>query len=160
MTFASMGEQTSLLDPDTWSGRTYPEHSHRQKAKTSEPLLRKPRGSSTPKFLFLDLRKGNGLLPDASWETDIASLGGYSTRSFGESPSVAVESHLSQILEADPHPKYYLSATACRGILRRSERRGKKIPEMLKEALEQTIAMEEHIRCSSDKDARGGAKER
>ena len=63
-------------------------------------------------------------------------LGAYSMRNFGESPSVAVESSLSQILEDNPHPKYYLSAKACRGILRRAERRGKELPPMLKEALE------------------------
>lgn len=55
--------------------------------------------------------------------------------SFGECPSVAAESRLSQILEEHPHPKYYLSAKACRGILNRAERRGKQLPEALKAAL-------------------------
>jgi hypothetical protein len=32
-------------------------------------------------------------------------------------------------------PKYYLSSTACQGILRRAERRGKALPPMLDEAL-------------------------
>ena len=35
--------------------------------------------------------------------------------------------------------KYYLSATACRGVLRRAERRGKELPTILKTALEQQI---------------------
>lgn len=65
-----------------------------------------------------------------------ALLGVYSTLSFGESPSVAVESHLSQILEEQPLPKYSLSATACRGILRRAAKRGKPLPDILKQALE------------------------
>jgi hypothetical protein len=60
----------------------------------------------------------------ASWETDGLSLGEYTTRSFGECPSVAVESRLSQILEDNPHPKYFLSAKACQGILRRAEKAG------------------------------------
>jgi len=60
-----------------------------------------------------------------------ALLGEYSTHSFGESPSVAVESHLSQILEAQPLPKYSLSAKACSGILRRAQRRGKTLPPLL-----------------------------
>ena len=59
----------------------------------------------------------------------------FSTHSFGESPSAAVESHLSQILEDTPHPKYSLSAKACAGILRRAERRGKKLPPELEAAL-------------------------
>jgi hypothetical protein len=31
--------------------------------------------------------------------------------------------------------RYYLSGTACRGILRRAEKRGKKLPEALRSAL-------------------------
>jgi hypothetical protein len=45
-------------------------------------------------------------------------------------------------LEARAHEKYYLSAKACEGILRRAERRGKQLPPMLKEALEQRIERE------------------
>jgi hypothetical protein len=63
--------------------------------------------------------------------------------SFGESPKDVAESHLSQILEDTPHPKYYLSAKACQGILNRASRRGKKLPPMLQEALEQMIALEQ-----------------
>jgi hypothetical protein len=47
---------------------------------------------------------------------------------------------LSQILEVNAPEKYHLSAKACEGILRRAERRGKQLPEMLKVALEQQIA--------------------
>lgn len=46
-----------------------------------------------------------------------------------------VESRLSQILEEAPPTKYYLSRAACQGILRRAERRGKDLPEQLKQAL-------------------------
>jgi DNA (cytosine-5)-methyltransferase 1 len=42
---------------------------------------------------------------------------------------------LSRILEAAPHPKYYLSKTACLGILRRAEARGKELPPVLAAAL-------------------------
>ena len=49
--------------------------------------------------------------------------------------SVAEESQLSQILEANPLPKYNLTAKACLGILRRAERRGKDLPERLKAVL-------------------------
>jgi hypothetical protein len=65
--------------------------------------------------------------------------------SFGEHPvslyhNGVGESHLSQILEDNPHPKYCLSAKACQGILTRASRRGKELPPMLKEALEQMVA--------------------
>lgn len=71
-----------------------------------------------------------------NWE-DGALLGDYTTRSFGEFPSVERGSHLSQILEDSPLPKYYLSAKACEGILRRAETRGKPIPETLERTLKQ-----------------------
>jgi hypothetical protein len=45
---------------------------------------------------------------------------------------------LLDVLETQPLPqKYCLSAKACNGILQRAERRGKKLPEMLKQALKQ-----------------------
>ena len=46
-----------------------------------------------------------------------------------------VQSSLSDILEANPLPKYFLSPKACEGILRRAEKRGKKLPVMLETAL-------------------------
>lgn len=63
------------------------------------------------------------------------SPGAYSTHSFGECPKDGAGSCLSQILEAEPHRKYYLSAKACQGILNRAARRGKDLPEALKAAL-------------------------
>jgi DNA (cytosine-5)-methyltransferase 1 len=57
------------------------------------------------------------------------------TRNTGESPNAAVVSRLSQILEVTPQEKYSLSAKACQGILRRAERRGKDLPELLKTVL-------------------------
>lgn len=122
--------------PDTWSGKTSPEPFQATEEKTSVPSSKKRRASSNRNALFLDLRTENGRTPDASWVTDGPLHGAYMMRSFGECPSVAVESRLSQILEAEVHPKYYLSAKACEGILRRAERRGKELPLMLKDALE------------------------
>lgn len=69
------------------------------------------------------------------WEDDGAWLGECMTRNTGESPNAAAVSRLSQILEETPQEKYSLSAKACQGILRRAERRGKDLPEMLKTAL-------------------------
>ena len=63
------------------------------------------------------------------------------TLNFGECPSAVRESTLSQILEANAPEKYYLSAKAAAGILRRAEKRGKELPTMLKEALEEVIAL-------------------
>jgi DNA (cytosine-5)-methyltransferase 1 len=142
-----IGRANDLFRPRyTWSGKTSPERSAPTKARTSAPSLKKSAGSRTVTPMFLNLQTQNGQTLGASWETDGLSLGEYTTRSFGECPSVAVESRLSQILEDNPHPKYFLSAKACQGILRRAERRGKELPPMLKEALMSAVC---------DSDARG-----
>ena len=91
--------QVSMLDLGIWSGRTSQEHSAATEERTSVPSSKKQRTSQTKVPLFLSLQKVNGQPPAQSWETDGASLGEFSTRSFGESPSVAVASSLSQILE-------------------------------------------------------------
>ena len=127
--------QMSIFDHGSWSGKTSPELSAATKVKTSGLCSKRPQKSRIQAPLYLDLRKGSGLTPDALWETDGASLGEYSTHSFGECPKDGVESHLSQILEETPHPKYFLSAAAVIGILRRAEKRGKKLPTMLERAL-------------------------
>jgi len=54
-----------------------------------------------------------------------------------ESPNVAVESSLSDILEDEVPPRFFLSQKACAGILRRAEKRGKRLPEALEAALQQ-----------------------
>lgn len=128
-------EQVQMFDRDLWSGKTSREPSAQTKEKISGLSLKKSSKSSPIAPLFLDLRSAGGEMSVLSWETDSPLLGVYSTHSFGESPSVAVESHLSQILEETPHPRYYLSAKACQGILRRAECRGKELPEKLKIAL-------------------------
>ena len=56
-------------------------------------------------------------------------------RSSSESPNVAVECSLSQVLEHHTDPRYLLSAKAASGILRRATRRGKTLPQPLLEAL-------------------------
>lgn len=130
-----MDGQVSLFAPDTWSGKTSRAHSAATTEKTLPQSSKKRSGSSNRKPpLFLYLRR-DGQPADASWETDGALLGEFSMHSFGECPRDAVESHLSQILEAEPHPKYCLSAKACQGILDRAARRGKDLPEALKAAL-------------------------
>ena len=118
-------EKTNL---GTWYGRTSPEHCQAQTAKTSGASSKKPRKSQTKQPLFLDLRKGSGQPQDASWVMGIPLHGESSTLNFGESPSVVVESRLSQILQGNPHPKYCLSLKACQRILRRAEKRGNPLP--------------------------------
>ena len=56
-----------------------------------------------------------------------------------EAPCEEVTTHLSDILEENPDPKYELSPKACLGILTRANRRGKKLPKLLEEALIQRV---------------------
>lgn len=63
-------------------------------------------------------------------------------------PSAAEESSLWRILEVDAPRKYYLSAKACRGILRRASNRGKAMSELLVSALNQQIAAMENTQAT------------
>lgn len=128
--------QLTLFDLDTWCGKTSLEHSPRQTARISGRSSKKLSALRMAPVMFLDLTPGAGnLLGESFWEMSSAWLGESSTLNTGESPSAAVVSSLSQILEDSPRLKYYLSRTACLGILRRSEKRGKELPPQLREAL-------------------------
>jgi hypothetical protein len=60
------------------------------------------------------------------------------TLSISDWPNDANVCLLSDVLETGEVPhRFFLSAKACRGILRRAEKRGKKLPEMLEAALRQ-----------------------
>jgi hypothetical protein len=61
-----------------------------------------------------------------------------------EWPSDAVVCSLSDVLETGDLPqRFYLSAKACAGIIRRAEKRGKKLPEALHQALVQMASREQ-----------------
>ena len=134
--------QMSIADLGISCGKTSPEHIPATAATTSAASSKRSAKSQTPKFLFLDLTKASGNPLALSWEMGIPSHGVPSMLSIGESPSVAVASTLSQILQVNVPEKYYLSKTACEGILRRAERRGKVLPKMLREALEEVVALD------------------
>lgn len=71
--------------------------------------------------------------PDGLWHGDSSML------NIGESPNVENVLRLSQILEGNVPQKYYLSARACQGILTRASRRGKPLPDILRQALMDVI---------------------
>ena len=132
------GEQVSFCDLGIWSGKMSTEPSQATAEKTSQPSSKKPSASQNRKPPILKCLKKVGTPggdTTMKWEDDGALRGECSMRNTGESPNVAVESRLSQILEATPHGKYCLSGKACQGILRRAERRGKDLPPVLKAVL-------------------------
>ena len=62
------------------------------------------------------------------------------TLNTSEWPKDAAVCSLSDTLEIGDLPhRFYLSAKACAGILRRAEKRGKKLPESLESALRSTL---------------------
>ena len=133
------GEQVSMFDQDGSSGRMSRARSRaeRRRAKTSESFWRRYSESVSIPYQFLDLTPGHGdLLGEPYWEIRSPLRGEHSTLNTGESPRDVVESSLSQILEDSVPEKYYLTQTACRGILHRALRRGKELPFRLKLALE------------------------
>ena len=85
------------------------------------------------------LRMGGGRWAPSSGGWQTSGMGGPGecwTLSTPEYPSDGVASSLSDILETGDVPqRYFLSATACRGILRRAEKRGKELPAALHAAL-------------------------
>jgi hypothetical protein len=95
-------------------------------ARVEQPDVSIPRPSG---------RGADGAKPEQSLETDGLWLGDSLTLNIGEFPNVENVSRLSQILEDNVPQKYYLSARACQGILVRASRRGKPLPELLKQAL-------------------------
>ena len=139
-----VGGQISLFGPDMEYGRTCPELSPADGTPSREENSRErtSKSSSSPSsklknhtFMLLDLRPGAGNMLGPCWEYDPVWLGSLGTLNTSECPSDVVESSLSQILLDTVPSKYYSSQTACRGILRRSEERGKELPKKLKTAL-------------------------
>ena len=132
------GEQASLFAPDTFAGRMSQAASAqaRRTGRISGLSWRKLLDYIAPDYQFLDLSSDAGnLLGQYEWTTRSALHGGCWLRNTGPSPRDAIESFLSQILQAHPPKKYYLATAACLGILRRAKERGKPLPKALDTAL-------------------------
>ena len=93
-------------------------------------------GRTCPAFCRLT---ADGRLEPSSTCWSNAGMGsptGFLTLDISEYPSDGAASSLSDVLETGELPqRYYLTGRACRGILRRAEKRGKELPEALKSAL-------------------------
>jgi hypothetical protein len=108
--------------PDGWSSRTSPASCRATEDGTLEP------GSE---------RWGNSGMGGPTESLTLSTL---------EFHSGAVASSLSDILETGDVPqRYFLSATACRGILRRAEKWGKELPTTLRQALLQVARVSNEL---------------
>jgi hypothetical protein len=100
-------------------------------------------GSSGRTSLVSCLRQADGTLAPSSGRWQNSGMGSAtecSTLSTSEYPSDVVASSLSGILETGDVPqRYYLSARACEGILRRAAARKRTLPEQLRLALESVM---------------------
>ena len=133
-----MQQQISFLD--SLCGKMSPEPSVQTEEKTSSPSSKRSVPSAKNTLMFLDLRPGmGGNLLGAYWEMDTVLPGKYTTLSTGEYRKDAKEFTLSAILQLNAPEKYSLSPKACAGIIRRAEKRGKTLPDMLKDALMEVI---------------------
>ena len=129
--------QVMLFDPDLPCGKTCLGHipAGSRPARTSRQSSSRSSRLRNHRFMLLDLRPGAGNMLGPYWEYDPVWLGSPGPLNSSECPKDVVESFLSQILVATVPSKYYLSRTACRGILRRAEERGKPLPPQLEVAL-------------------------
>ena len=97
-------------------------------------------GKTSPAFYPL---REEEILPYsfAGWQNaGTSERGGFSTLSISEFPSADAVCLLSSILETGDVPqRCFLSAKACAGIIRRAEKRGKKLPEPLALALKAVV---------------------
>ena len=109
----------AAIGPDGWYGRTSPA----SYPATEDEIL--------PRYFEGWMNSGMG------GHTECLTL------NTSEWPSDAAVCLLSQVLEVGNVPqRFFLSATACAGILRRAEKRGKTLPGQLKQALAEVAALE------------------
>lgn len=93
--------------------------------------------SKPPRQMFLCRKTDAGCTRARSWTTVILSPGESSTqRRVGASHKDGNVYLLSSILMDNVPERFSLSPKACQGILRRAEKRGKELPQVLKAALE------------------------
>jgi hypothetical protein len=84
-------------------------------------------------------------------DPDEQSRGGYLTPNISAWPNNGAVCSLSQVLEEDSiHPKYFLSAKASAGILRRTAARGTILPDTLLSALHCSVAADTSSRKSAE----------
>ena len=124
--FDTTGQMT-MLDLDTAERGGAPPK--RRSGKPDSELVSIP-------YFHLDLLSSPvDLFGQRHWEFRSPWREGKRPLNTGAAPRRPIRVSLSGILEAYPALKYYLSKTACLGILRRAFERGKDLPKMLARAL-------------------------
>ncbi len=131
--------------PAGWSGRTSPASYLQHPMGRPIRLLRKTLwtwSSTAKKWNLKTVTAEKKYTPSTPSWPDFQNSGtggptGFLTLNISEWPNDAAVCSLSDILETGPLPRrFFLSALACQGILRRAANRGKTLPEQLRIALE------------------------
>lgn len=121
--------QLSLLAPERLDGCPKAKAVRRAAPRNDDELIYAP-------YMVLDLTPGHrNLLGDPYWAFYSPWREKGLSLNTGVAPRNPIRASLSSILEPHPDRKYYLSRTACLGILRRAAERGKELPTQLKAAL-------------------------
>ena len=135
-------EQLTLLDMEPPS-KVKKEPKHRTSKPDSE-LIAVP-------YFHLDLAPDHvNLFGEHYWEMRSPWREGKPPLNTGVAPRVPIRASLADILERNADPKYYLTKTACMGILRRSEERGKELPKQLNTALMIQAGLTDNTHISSE----------
>lgn len=107
--------------------------------KSSALRQRSRRGGVSSRMFQGSLALAAGeILPSSSQgygNAGLLSATGFWTANISESPNEGVAVSLSAVLQRQVSERYFLSPKAARGILRRAEKRGRKLPPPLEAAL-------------------------
>ncbi len=128
-------------NPQSSCGKTYPESSTRRITHLDVLSLRFPglMKNCIPQPTSEE-NASNGPTLVVSLAQKELSLGEFLTPNTSDWPNDAAVCSLSQVLEKTSiPPRFFLSSTACAGILRRAEKRGKKLPRQLEAALRTVV---------------------
>ena len=127
------------IAPAGWSMRTSPEFSAATADETLRDFWEISAASRSPSPMADGVIPGSSPASPRLMDSPTGCLTLNTSEhaaSLGLSHSAAVVCSLSDILETGDVPqRYYLTAKACQGILRRAERRGKELPPVLMTAL-------------------------
>ena len=129
--------QMMLFVQDSEYGRTCLDACHPEPPRPaiSKKLLNRSSKLRNRTLMCLDLRPGAGNLLGPCWEYDPPWLGQYGPLNTSACPRDVIESCLSWILQDIVPSRFYLTPTACLGILRRAKERGRPLPPQLEIAL-------------------------
>ncbi len=128
--------EIQLYETDGQMTLLCPECEEEQRREKRTPASKRQDELISVPYLYLDMTPGHcDLLGEHHWELHSPWREGRRILNTGVAPRKPINASLSEILQDSVPERYYLSRTACLGILRRANERGKELPPQLKAAL-------------------------